>query len=267
MMTAATLPPTKPTFDWLKHFFRLAVLGIVNLSLVTWAQAETRTIDHFTSIDYALPFNVELIASNSPFVRLDGDQDTIDEVLSEVDGHTLKLYRERSWFDWSDEEIHLTIGYTDLTSLGLTGSGDVYAEHIDSDQLRISVAGSAAVEIDDLLSHQLEVNIAGSGNVNLNRLQADTVTTHIAGSGDAHLRGNVISQHISIAGSGDYDAGELRAQEVDAKIVGSGDAIIWALTRLSVSVMGSGDVEYYGEPRLNQRIMGSGDVKRISTAP
>ncbi len=230
-------------------------------------KAETFEVEEFSAIRYSLPFNVELVAADEPFVTLEGDQDTIDEIIVEVDGDTLKIRKENRWFDWSDEEIHVTVGYTELEALYMNGSGDAYAEELDTDDLFIKISGSAGVEIDQLVSNDLTITISGSGNVNVNDLEADSMTTSISGSGDVEVSGSVITQTISIAGSGDHNARELRSQEADVDIKGSGDVEVWALASLNARVMGSGDIEYYGEPQLRERIMGSGDIKHRGQEP
>lgn len=242
-------------------------VAIVCLAAASITQADTIEVEEFTTINYSLPFNVELIASVQPFVSIEGDQDTIDEIIVEVDGDTLTLSKERSWFDWSDGEIHVTVGYTELHALSMSGSGNAYAERIDTEDLRIRISGSAGVEVDHLVSNDFAVTIAGSGNVNVNDLDADSMNTSIAGSGDVEVSGRVVTQSISIAGSGDHNARDLRSQEADIDIKGSGDVEVWALASVDAKVMGSGDIEYYGKPQLRERIMGSGNIKHRGDAP
>jgi hypothetical protein len=242
-------------------------LVFAGVAVTNVAVAETRDVADFRIVSYALPFDVELVAANSPYVQLEGDQDTIDEVITEVDGDTLHIRKDDRWFDWSDGEVLVTVGYTELSALHMNGSGDAYAQEIHADDLHIKISGSAGVEVDRLVSNDVSIAISGSGNVNLNDLEADFMRTDIAGSGDVEVSGSVVSQKISIAGSGDYQARDLRTQEADVDIKGSGDVAVWALASLAVRIMGSGDIEYYGEPQLSKRILGSGNIKHRGPAP
>lgn len=244
-----------------------AALALTCIVAATHVKAETFNVEDFTAISYSLPFNVELIATDEPFVTLEGDQDTIDEIIVEVDGDTLKIRKENRWFDWSDEEIHVTVGYVELEELYMNGSGDAYAEEMDTDDLLIKISGAAGVEIDQLVSNDLTITISGYGNVNVNDLEADSMSTSISGSGDVEVSGSVVTQTISITGSGDHNARELRSQEAEVNIRGSGDVEVWALASLDARVMGSGDIEYYGKPQLRERIMGSGDIKHRGEEP
>ncbi len=232
-----------------------------------WAETEKRDMDEFTKIAYSLPFEVEFVVADEHFVTLEGDADTIDEITTEVDGDTLKIYKEDSWFDWSDETIVLTVGFEEVSSVRMSGSGDGFAEIFESDEFAIKIAGSALLEIEKLICNDLAIAIAGSGDVQLSDVEADTLTTSIAGSGNVDVSGRVVSQKISISGSGDHNARDLRSQEADISVRGSGDVEVWAVAELDASVMGSGDISYYGNPKVDESIMGSGSLERRGDEP
>jgi hypothetical protein len=231
------------------------------------AATETRDVEDFVEISFTMPFDVEFVLSDKPYVRLDGDEDTIEEIITENRGDTLHIRKKDSWFDWNDEEVVVTVGYRTLERISMSGSGDGYAQEINSDNLNLAISGSATLEIETLATGNLDISITGSGDVEIHTLKADAITTKIAGSGNVDLAGRADKQKISIAGSGNYSASKLKTSETDAKISGSGDIQIWVESRLSATVMGSGDIEYYGKPSLNERTMGSGDITRVGDAP
>ena len=248
------------------HRFTMAVLGAL-LATSAWAETDTREMDEFTKVAYSLPFEVEFVVADEHFVTLEGDADTIDESVTEVKGDTLKVHKDDSWFDWSDEQIVLTIGFETLEAISMAGSGDGYAEVLESDDFSIRISGSALLEVGKLSCNDLDIAIAGSGDVKLNELEADTLSTSIAGSGNVEASGRVVSQDISISGSGDHNARDLRSQEADVTVRGSGDVEIWAVAALDATVMGSGDIDYYGNPKVDDNIMGSGSLKRRGDEP
>ncbi len=246
-----------------------AGVGIAALLFATAATAasETRELEEFSSISFSLPFEVEFVAADEHYITFEGDQDTIDEIKTKIKGNTLKVYKDNSWFDWSDDEVIVTIGYSELNAIALAGSGDGFAEAIETDDFKISISGSANLEIEHLKADSLRIAIAGSGDVAIVELDVDEVDSTIAGSGDIALSGRVVSQEISISGSGDHDASELRSQETTASVRGSGDVKVWAEARLAVSLVGSGDLQYYGDPDINDRVVGSGSITHLGEAP
>jgi len=231
------------------------------------AETERRAMDDFDAVAYALPFEVEFVVADEHFVELAGDADTIGEISTRVEGGTLKVYKENSWFDWSDDEIVLTIGYAQLSAIRMAGSGNGFARDVDAGDLELKVSGSADLEIDGVRANRLSVAISGSGSVSLNDVEADAIDSRISGSGDIDLSGRVISQAISISGSGDHRATALRTQDTTAQVRGSGDVGVWAEARLSASVVGSGDIEYYGNPSISESIVGSGELVRLGDSP
>lgn len=246
-------------------FLNLAAVTAVLLNQQGWA--ETRQVDTFSEVKYALPFDVEFIADDESFVTLEGDQDTIDDIKIRVEDDTLKISKDSSWFDWNDGDVHLTIHYEELNSITMSGSGNGYADKIQSDDMSVRIAGSADLEIDALECNDLDISIAGSGNVNLNEIEADTLTTRIAGSGDIELSGSVVTQDVSINGSGEHRARELKSQEAEIRVAGSGDVEVWALASLEATVMGSGDIDYYGEPSVSKTVRGSGNIEHKGDEP
>ncbi len=231
------------------------------------AATERRDVDDFSAIAYALPFSVEFVVSDEPYVMLEGDADTIDEIITEVRGDTLRVRKEDSWFDWSDEEVIVTIGYTEVERIAMAGSGDGFAKSLEADELEIVISGSANLNADSVIVDELDIVVSGAGDVEIGNVEADEISSQIAGSGSIDLTGRSVSQEISIAGSGDLRAADLRTQETIAKVAGSGDVEVWSEAQLTATVMGSGDIEYYGNPSVNERVMGSGEITRVGDSP
>lgn len=238
----------------------LGVMLVMGLSVFAWG--EEREVAPFSQISYGLPFDVEFVAGSEHKVILEGDQDTIDEIETQVSGKTLKISKDSGWFDWSDEEIRLTVIYTQLDGITMSGSGDGFANSIDADKFSARVNGSAGLEFETFSGNDLELTISGSGNINLNDLDADSVSVSISGSGDIEVAGNTIAQSIKITGSGDYNGRELQSKEATVAITGSGDAELSVEATLTASVTGSGDIVYYGNPQENTKVTGSGEIER-----
>ncbi|MGV8083777.1 MAG: head GIN domain-containing protein [Coriobacteriia bacterium] len=130
-----------------------------------------------------------------------------------------------------------------LSSVTLSGSGDIVAPEFEADSL--------------------EVNISGSGTLSLTDFAADRFVYKLSGSGRATLSGKVGDEDITISGSGRLEAGDLEASNVSIDINGSGRAIVWATDQLNVNISGSGRVEYYGSPQVSQQVSGSGQINQL----
>ncbi len=250
----------------LGRMLALALLTIAAPAL-TWAAEETRELDSFSKIHFTLPFEVEFVQADRHYVTLEGDSDTLDDIETRVKGNTLRIYKDNSWFDWSNASVDVIIGYTELEAINMAGSGDGFAQRIDAAELELKLTGSANLEVDTINADEVVISIAGSGSIELHEVDADSVRSKIAGSGDVEIEGRVNAQEISISGSGDHVARDLRTQETSASIRGSGDVEVWAEARLTASIVGSGDIRYYGNPDVTERRVGSGDVVNVGDEP
>jgi hypothetical protein len=208
---------------------------------------ETRPVSGFTGISLAAPIKVELVQGDTESLVLEGDEATLAEIETVVEQGVLKI-RTRSGF----ESRHVS-----------KARARVAAKTIDS----LRIAGSGDIDAQQLRSNVLKVAVSGSGDVRIGTLAASSIEVSVAGSGDVLVGGKVDSVSTSIAGSGDVKAGKLETNNAKVSIAGSGDVAVWAKQSLNVKIVGSGDVRYYGDPAITQSILGSGSLRRAGAAP
>ena len=141
-------------------------------------------------------------------------------------------------------KVVVTIPFTDINSIALAGSGDLWNQ-------------------DQISASKLTTSVAGSGDIVLN-VKVDSLMGSLAGSGNVTYEGNSEKITFSIAGSGDLHAFKLTANEVEVAISGSGDAEVFCTKSIKANVSGSGDIEYKGNPEFEDiNVSGSGSAKSI----
>jgi hypothetical protein len=211
-------------------------------------KTETRAVTGFTGVSLALPGTVTVRQGASEGLTIETDEAFLPYIESVIERGVLKLrMSERNASFKGKFKLNITVDAINVDSLSVAGSGDIIANTLKSNKLKVS--------------------IAGSGDLNIKRLAAEDVKLSIAGSGDIHLGGTANDVEGSIAGSGRVKAEQLRTKNATLKIAGSGDAILWVTDNLKMSVAGSGDVRYWGDAKVTQSVAGSGSVKRLGTAP
>ena len=201
---------------------------------------ETRQVSNFDSIDLSGSGGVIVTQGGSESLTIETDDNVMEHVKAEVVGGTLELGFEEGFNLVDYTRLIFTVGVDDLTSLSISGSGDIESDVIETDRL--------------------DATVTGSGDIQIGTLTADEVKARITGSGDMDLTGEVAAQDITISGSGKYRAGDLRSESAEVSISGSGDATVWATDSLDVNISGSGSVDYYGRPSMSTSGSGSGDV-------
>lgn len=173
-------------------------------------------------------------------LTIETDDNVMEHVKAEVSGGTLNIGFDEGLNLISPTRLIFTVGLNDLSSLSISGSGDIESDRINTDSLELSIDGSGDVQLADLAANKLKASISGTG--------------------DMDLAGEATTQDVTIDGSGKYRAGDLLGESVTVKISGTGNATVWATESLDSTINGSGSVDYYGRPSVSTSGSGSGDI-------
>ena len=204
---------------------------------------ETQIIElaDFEGIDLNIAANVYLTEGATQEISISGKTDAIAKLEREVDNGIWKIEFDECVRN-HDIEIHITMAK--LTSVAISGSGDVIGE-------------TAFNSTDE----NIEFKISGSGYLSL-EMNANDINTRISGSGDVRLNGSASKHELKISGSGSLNAFGLEATDQIATISGSGDAEVFVDGGiLDAKISGSGKIYYKGNPSsFSADISGSGEV-------
>ena len=207
----------------MKKLITLAACLALTPAVIAGDDSETRDVSGFDGIALEGSMDAVITAGKSFKVVLHGDSDQLDRIETYVKNGVLKVrYKDKGRRGWRNNgSVEREITLPELTSVSISGSGDIEASGIRSGNF------SAA----------------------------------ISGSGDMELQGECGKLKVAVSGSGDVSAADLKCEDASLSIAGSGDAEIYASNEVSVRVSGSGDVDIYGGGRLtSSKISGSSDL-------
>ncbi len=207
---------------------------------------ETRDVGSFTAISSGGSWDVQIVYGNSNSIQIEGDDNLLPYIQTEVEKDTLKIDSKKYVNIQSHKKITVYVSVTKLTGISLAGSGDITGkgDFTNNDKTSFSLAGSGNIQIDFKTIETVGISIAGSGNVKLSGA-AQKVTASIAGSGNANCE-NVVADDLS------------------ASIAGSGHVKCTANKSVKASIMGSGDVYYKGNATdIKKTIIGSGKIIKM----
>ncbi|MGN8069546.1 GIN domain-containing protein [Mucilaginibacter sp. 22184] len=231
-----------------RKIFILFTLAITMLSLNTFAQSgQTRSVSGFSSIESGGPFNVHVKIGGTESVRLDVDDDVVNDVKTDVEGGVLKIGFRRNF---SLRNHNIKRGDIYVTAKSLNG---------------LSNSGSGNLDLDGVLTGQsVSVILSGSGNMRV-AVKASALETRISGSGGIHIKGNTESAQFRISGSGEINGTGLTTETLAASISGSGSISIIANKTVSARITGSGGVSYSGNATIGEtKYTGSGRVNKVN---
>ncbi len=203
---------------------------------------ETRNTGDYDGVSVGGFFDVILVKGKEGKVTLEGEENLLEYIVTEVSKGTLKIKVEKGINIKTTRRLTVTVPVEDIDHVSLGGSGNVKSET-------------------RLKADNFKVSLGGSGNVTLD-LDAGDVKSSIGGSGNINLSGKADYMKSSIAGSGTIKAYELTVNTIKASIAGSGDIRVTVKDEIDATVAGSGSIYYKGNPpKINSKSVGSGSVR------
>lgn len=200
----------------------------------------TRSVATFDRVDIGGEYDVEIRVGAAPSIVLEGDDNLLPRIRTEVRGGTLHIDAEENLR--SREPIRIAIGVGALNGVHSGGSSDIAVRDVRSEAFEASVSGSS--------------DLTANGDFG-------ALSASISGSGEIHMTGTADAIDGHVTGSGEMDLLEVRARSARVEVSGSGGATVQVSERLDAKVSGSGDVRYRGQPVVQADVSGSGDVERI----
>lgn len=204
--------------------------------------SETRTPGSFNKIENSGSWDVEITKGSKDEIRLESDSFDLSKVITELDGEKLEIRLERG--NYRKVDLRVFVKVRELRSVGNGGSGDMTIKSdFGADSFSIGLSGSGSISTENINTGKLSVGMSGSGKVRIAGGQADEA-------------------NIGQSGSGDFEAIDFTADAVKIGKSGSGDTSIGVIESLTVGSSGSGNVYYRGNPE-KQSIGVSGSSRVI----
>ena len=231
----------------MKHSIKILFLALLACAVsanTTFAQAQAVSNFDGLAINGSIKAIVQI--GNTESLRFEGDQDAINELITEVRGGVLTIRTKNKWGEWNkkfrNSRITAYITAKRLTSLTMSGSGSIDVQGmINANELAATVSGSGLIR--------------ASANVK-------SFSAVVSGSGNVSIQGKANDANITVGGSGNFRGTELKAETASTTVSGSGSIYIFANKKLNAVVSGSGSVNYSGTPQVEKTVSGSGGVRK-----
>ena len=244
---------------------------------------ESRDVSNFERVDLQGIGNLEIVQGDEESLTITADDNLMQYITTEVVGDTLEIGMKPNLSLDPSRTIEYKLVLKSVTSIALSGFGNINSEGLTGDELEVKLTGSGDIMLGNLESETLLVRISGfgdfeaqtisadrptleitgSGDITVDELTAKDLAVKISGFGDADLSGTTVDQDVQLLGSGNYNAEDLASESAVVKITGFGKATLWATENLDINITGSGDVNYYGSPRITQSMSGFGKVNSL----
>ncbi len=226
----------------------LIVLSCANQ--LAHADTEQRDVGRFTEVGVSSGIDVQLIQGTSFNVEVEAD-DT-DDIVTEVVGDTLRIYRDNSWNWYSfgliglfidDDELKATVTLPTLTRVRTSGGADVRSQGaFTGDDLELDSSGGSSITLD---------------------INYDSVDAGSSGGSRMHLSGTVNMGKLRSSGGSRQNAEDLAIKDADLRSSGGSDLNVGVVEALTARASGGSDIRYEGDPQVRTSDeSGGGDITR-----
>jgi len=208
--------------------------------------SENRDVSGFSGIDMSTVGKVVLSQGSTESLTVSGSDNLVPLIKTTVRKGILYIETTENInviSFTSDNMLTYTIVVKDLSSLTISGLGDV--------------------QMGTLTTPKLSVTMSGAGNAQISQLTTDELTVTVSGLGSVELGGEAKQATIDISGAGSVNSPDLKIQTANVTIPGLGGATLWVTDRLTGNISGAGNVSYYGNPQTNTNTSGLGNFKSL----
>lgn len=190
---------------------------------------EKRNIGDFSKLAVTGPFEVILTTGQAGSISIEGDENIIDKVTTNVSNGCLAIETEgnQPFRTSRNSRVRIKVPFTYLEEVTLTGCGSISSKKI--------------------IKTPVKTILDGSGSISL-RINSSTAEACLLGSGSIKLRGSVENFKCRVIGSGSITARDLEAGLVEAVVSGSGEAAVNSGKSIKGRISGSGNVAFSGRP-------------------
>ncbi len=208
--------------------------------------SENRDVSGFDAIDFTTFGKMNIMQGDVESLNISGPDNLVPEIRTTVRNGTLIIETDKNLTIRSlnkELELVFTLVVKDLTSLAISGLGDVQVETLSTPSMDINMSGAGRIVQDQITTDNLNVNLSGLGGI--------------------EISGQTARAAIDISGAGSVNAPDLQIQTAKVNVSGLGGATLWVTDQLTGEISGAGSVSYYGNPQTSTTSSGLGDFKSL----
>lgn len=234
------------TFTKILFLFMIAFASYGTVIAGSSDETQLRKPGSFDAIKVSTGIDLYLTMGNTEELKVVADDDIIDDLKTEVEDGTLKIYMKRNnWFNWGSghktKKVYVTV--KELGKLSASSGSDVESTNtLEGESLEVKCSSGSDLKLE----------------VYYKNLSVDT-----SSGSDSKLRGKVKTLRVEASSGSDIDAGKLESSICYAKARSGSDVTINVSSELYADASSGSDINYYGSPAIIDIDKSSGgDVSR-----
>ena len=142
-------------------------------------KTEKREVANFKSIDVSGAFEVEITAQKDFSLEIEGDDNLLPLIKTEVDGENLVIKSEKGFN--TKNPLKIKISAPDLDRLSLSGASKVNLANLNNESFLLDSSGASKIKIDGA-TREFTVEMSGASKLDAENLKAENVSVDSSGA-------------------------------------------------------------------------------------
>lgn len=199
----------------------------------------------FDEVELISLFDFEIIQDDDYSVRIEGDDNDLDDVYLSQNGDELEIRygKNKDWWRRRNrrDKIKVFIRMPELEYLRVTGACDGEVRDFSNEDFSLDIEGASKVWV----------------NIDSKYLEAD-----LAGASELILIGRGEDLEVDLVGASELDAFNYEVEDADINAIGASSAKVYASRELQASATGASKIRYRGSARVSSNSAGLSSVKK-----
>jgi hypothetical protein len=145
---------------------------------------DKRSVPAFKSVDISGAYEVEIVAQKEQSVEIEGDDNLLPLIKTEVRNGVLAISNEKSLS--TRNKIRVRISVQQLDGIETSGASDVVATNVKSDQFKIGSSGASDLKVSGE-AKSVSIDSSGAGDIDTKDLRAEKVNVSSSGAATAEV--------------------------------------------------------------------------------
>ena len=166
------------------------------------AKIDKRSVPAFTKVDISGAYEVEIIAQKEQSVEIEGDDNLLALIKTEVRNGVLQISNEKSIS--TKNKLRVRISVQQLDGIETSGASNIVATNVKSDDFRIGSSGASELKVSGE-AKALSIEASGAGTIDTKDLHAEKVSVGLSGAAIAEVYATEeLTANVSGGGNVDY---------------------------------------------------------------
>jgi len=148
------------------------------------SKIDKRSVPAFTSVDISGAYEVEIVAQKGQSVEIEGDDNLLALIKTEVQNGVLEIRNEKSIS--TKNKLRVRISVQQLDGIETSGASNIVATNIKSDDFKIHSSGASELKVSGE-AKSVSIDSSGAGTIDTKDLHAEKVDVHSSGAATAEV--------------------------------------------------------------------------------